>query len=126
MRAKDYLLLKNKNICKFELNPANVDNFLDILTEKIKAHYNFFILSFSGLDDSVSFAYLKRARQLIAEYGALFIISKRADFAHCLKSDGIYLDETALDFKFFKEIFSDNFIVAAPVGSSVQADIYIE
>lgn len=126
MRAKDYLLFKNKNICKLELNQDNADNFLDILTKNINAHYNFFILSFAGFDDSFAYDYLKRARQLVAEYGALFIVSKRADFAHSLKSDGIYLDETALNFKLFKEIFSDDFIVAAPAGSNIIADIYIK
>ncbi len=126
MRAKEYLLLKNKNICKLELTSLNSSEFLDILVSKINDSFNFFVVSFDGLSDSAAFSVLARARQLVAEYNALFVVSARVDFALALQSDGIFLDENCLPFKYFKESFSDEFIVAAPVGSSIEADIYIE
>ncbi len=126
MNVKEYLLLINKNICTISLNSANLNNFLEELTSKINSGSNFFVVSFSELDDATAFGILKSARQIVAEYDALFIVSGRADFAYSLKADGVYLDKSHLEFNNFKEIFSENFIVASSTTSGILADIYID
>lgn len=126
MRVKEYLLLRNKNICEIELNGRSYDAFLDELVEKINCGFNFFVISFADLKDSVAFSCLKRARQLIAECNALFIIANRVDFAISLKADGIFLDEFSLEFTHFKEIFSNDFIVVSRTGCDFWADVYID
>lgn len=126
MNIKSYLIETNKNICQLDLNADNSNSFLDNLTLKINEGYNFFIFSFSALNDAYAFDSLKRARQLVAEYGGLFIISGRADFAFSLKADGIYLDDNHLNFKVFSEFFSENFIIVSKVNSRIIADVYVE
>ena len=126
MNIKEYLLLKNKNICEIDLNFDNSDNFLDLLTQKIKSGFNLFIISFSHLNDSFAFSVLKNARQLLAEYDVLFLIRGRIDFAISLKADGAFLDDTHLNIESFKEILDENFIIASSANSPVIADIYTD
>ena len=126
MNIKEYLLLKNKNICQLDLNLDNSDNFLELLTQKIKTGFNFFIISSSYLSDSFAFSILKNARQLLAEYDVLFLICGRIDFAISLKADGVFLGDNHLKIEPFKEFLSENFIIATSVNSGVIADVYID
>ncbi len=126
MNVKEYLLLRNNNISKISLNQGNSTYFLDEIVTKINSGFNLFIVSFSGLDDASAFSILKSARQLVAEYDCLFIVSGRIDLAYALKADGVYLDNTHLEFNNFKEFFSENFILISSSCSGILADIYID
>lgn len=126
MNVKEYLLLRNNNISKISLNQGNSTYFLDEIVTKINSGFNLFIVSFSGLDDASVFNILKGARQLVAEYDCLFIVSGRIDLAYALKADGVYLDNTHLEFNNFKEFFSENFILISSSCSGILADIYVD
>lgn len=126
MNVKEYLLLRNNNISKISLNQGNSTYFLDEIVTKINSGFNLFIVSFSGLDDASVFNILKGVRQLVAEYDCLFIVSGRIDLAYALKADGVYLDNTHLEFNNFKEFFSENFILISSSCSGILADIYVD
>ena len=126
MNVKEYLLLRNNNISKISLNQGNSTYFLDEIVTKINSGFNLFIVSFSGLDDASVFNILKGAGQLVAEYDCLFIVSGRIDLAYALKADGVYLDNTHLEFNNFKEFFSENFILISSSCSGILADIYVD
>ncbi len=126
MDIKKYLLQKHDNICKMTLDAHNSDTFLEGVTDKLISGSNLFIFSFDELSDSSAFSILKRARQLVAEYGALFFIFGRIDFAISLCADGIFLDETHLEINNFKEFLPNNFIVLARIGCDIEADMCIK
>ena len=106
-------ILNSRHVCsKFIINTVSND-VIDYIASKLNKGANFIQIRQGNITSKAFFEIALKLRQLTSMFGGILIIEDRLDIAKLVKSDGIFIDNDSIEYKFLSSLIDENMIIGS-------------